>query len=423
MRIAFILDQFPSLSETFILGQITGLIDRGHEVNIYCDRPGNISQIHAEIEEYKLLERTYQTTIPINLFVRLFKAILLFCLNFFKAPRILLRAINFIKYNRSDYGDPAGFLKPFYLALPWLNKSPYDVILCHYGRNGLKACLFKDLGITQAKIVVAFHGFDISCYLNIHGKDIYQRLFEQVDLLQPISQHWQKKLIDLGCNPAKVKIHHMGVDCHKFQYIENQNDSAICLVSIARLVEKKGLQYSIQAVAQLIPRYPNLQYKIVGDGVLKAELQHLIESLQVADNIKLLGWKKQQEVAAIINHANLVLAPSVTSRDGDCEGIPVSLMESMAKGLPAISTYHSGIPELVEDSVSGYLLPERDINLLASKIEHLITNPTLRVNMGQKGRQKVLQDYNIDLLNDRLIEILQQLILAKTELWFGLSSA
>ena len=423
MRIAFILDQFPSLSETFILGQITGLIDRGHEVNIYCDRPGNISQIHAEIEEYKLLERTYQTTIPINLFVRLFKAILLFCLNFFKAPRILLRAINFIKYNRSDYGDPAGFLKPFYLALPWLNKSPYDVILCHYGRNGLKACLFKDLGITQAKIVVAFHGFDISCYLNLHGKDIYQRLFEQVDLLQPISQHWQKKLIDLGCNPAKVKIHHMGVDCHKFQYIENQNDSAICLVSIARLVEKKGLQYSIQAVAQLIPRYPNLQYKIVGDGVLKAELQHLIESLQVADNIKLLGWKKQQEVAAIINHANLVLAPSVTSRDGDCEGIPVSLMESMAKGLPAISTYHSGIPELVEDSVSGYLLPERDINLLASKIEHLITNPTLRVNMGQKGRQKVLQDYNIDLLNDRLIEILQQLILAKTELWFGLSSA
>ena len=416
MRIAFIVDQFPTLSETFILGQITGLIDRNHEVDIYCDRPGDISQIHVEIEEYRLLERTYRTSIPTNLFIRLFKAIFLFGLNFFKAPIILLRTINFLKYNRSCYGDPAGFLKPFYLAIPWLDKSPYDILLCHYGRNGLKASLFKDLGITQGKIVVAFHGYDISCYLNIHGENIYQHLFEEVDLLQPISQHWQKKLIELGCNSAKVKVHHMGINCHKFQYVNNQNDSSICLVSIARLVEKKGLQYSIQAVAQLIPRYPDLQYQIVGDGVLRAELEHLIESLQAADNIKLLGWKKQQEVAAIINHADLVLAPSVTSRDGDCEGIPVSLMESMAKGLPVISTYHSGIPELIEDGVSGYLLRERDINQLANKIEHLITNPTLRVEMGQKGRQKVVQDYNIDLLNDRLIEILQQLISTKAEL-------
>ncbi len=415
MRIAFIVDQFPTLSETFILGQITGLIDRNHEVDIYCDRSGDISQIHAEIEEYGLLERTYRTSIPTNLFVRLFKGIFLFCLNFFKAPRILLRAINFLKYNRSNYGDPAGFLKPFYMALPWLNKSPYDIILCHYGRNGLKACLFKDLGITEGKIVVAFHGYDISRYLNIHGQNIYQYLFEVVDLLQPISQHWQKKLIELRCNSAKVKVHHMGIDCQKFQYIDNQNDSSMCLVSIARLVEKKGLQYSIQAVAQLISRYPNLQYQIVGDGVLRAELEHLIESLQAADNIKLLGWKKQQEVAAIINHADLVLAPSVTSRDGDCEGIPVSLMESMAKGLPVISTYHSGIPELIEHGVSGYLLPERDINQLASKIEHLITNPTLRVEMGQKGRQKVVQDYNIDLLNDRLVKTLQQVVLTKTK--------
>ena len=409
MRIAFIVDQFPTLSETFILGQITGLIDRNHEVDIYCDRPGDISQIHPEIEEYKLLERTYRTSIPTNLFVRLFKAILLFGLNFFKDPRILLRTINFLKYNRSCYGDPAGFLKPFYLAIPWLDKPPYDILLCHYGRNGLKASLFKDLGITQAKIVVAFHGYDISCYLNIHGENIYQHLFKEVNLLQPISQHWQRKLIELGCNSAKVKVHHMGIDCHKFQYVDNQTHSSPCLLSIARLVEKKGLQYSIQAVAQLIPRYPDLQYQIVGDGILRTELEHLIESLQAADNIKLLGWKKQQEVAAIINYADLILAPSVTSHDGDCEGIPVSLMESMAKGLPVISTYHSGIPELIEDGVSGYLLPERDINQLASKIEHLIANPTLRVEMGQRGRQKVVQDYNIDLLNDRLIEILSKL--------------
>lgn len=418
MRIAFVVDQFPALSETFILNQITGLINRGHKVDIYGDRPGNLDQTHPEIEEYKLLDCTFITAIPCNFAVRVAKAIWLFCLNFFKAPQILLRAINFTKYNRSRYGEPAGFLKPFYLVIPWLNKQPYDIVLCHYGRNGLKASLFKDLGITQGKIVVAFHGYDISRYITIHGENIYQHLFCRVDLLQPISQYWQHRLIDLGCNRKKVMVHHMGIDCEKFKYIEknkNQNNnkasnSQYCLVSIARLVEKKGLEFSIRAVAKLIPRYPNLEYLIVGDGILRERLQLLVEQLGVGDNIKLLGWKKQQEVAAIIDGADLVLAPSVHSSDGDCEGIPVSLMESMAKGLPVVSTYHSGIPELIEDGVSGYLVPEREVEQLAQKIESLITDPSLRNEMGQCGRQKVQTEYNIDLLNDRLEEILKGLI-------------
>ena len=411
MRIAFVVDQFPTLSETFILGQITGLIERGHEVDIYCDRPRNTTKTHSEIQQYNLLERTYYTRIPTNFLVRIVQAVLLFSQNFLKAPKILLRAVNFTKYNRSRYGEPAGFLKPLYLVIPWLNNSPYDIILCHYGRNGLKATLFRDLGVTQGKIVVAFHGYDISRYLAIHGKDIYNYLFSQADLLQPISQHWQQKLVSLGCSPQKIMVHHMGINCNKFKYIAHQvNPSEIRLVSIARLVEKKGLQYSIQAVAQLIPRHPNLEYHIIGDGILRGGLQQLIEELNVAAHVKLLGWRKQQEVASIIEGADIVLAPSITSRDGDCEGIPVSLMESMAKGLPVISTYHSGIPELIEDGVSGYLLPEREINDLASKIEHLIVEPELRQKMGKAGRQKVETDYNIEVLNDLLVQILQQLI-------------
>ena len=135
----------------------------------------------------------------------------------------------------------------------------------------------------------------------------------------------------------------------------------------------------------------------------------MISQLKVADKIELLGWKQQTEVAALIEQADIVLAPSVTGRDGDCEGIPVSLMESMAKGLPVISTLHSGIPELIEDGVSGYLLPERDIVELSNKIGHLIANPKLRSDMGKAGRAQVVRAYNIDLLNDRLVDILQRL--------------
>lgn len=412
MRIAFIVDQFPTLSETFILNQITGLIDRGHEVDIYCDKPGNLTQTHPEIQQYQLLARTYYIPIPSNKIWRIIKAIWLFVCNFFKAPKIMLQIINLTKYNRDNYGEPASFLRPIYLIIPWLKQSHYDIIFCHFGRNGLKANLLQDLGlIKQAKTVVVFHGYDLSLYLAIHGQDIYQNLFNQVDLVQPISQHWRQKLLELGCPESKILVHHMGIDCHKFQYlVKHPSDSQILIVSIARLVAKKGLQYSIQAVAQLIPRYPNLEYQIIGDGVLKEELEQLIKQLNITKNVKLLGWRQQQEVAAIIAQADIVLAPSITSQDGDCEGIPVSLMESMARGLPVISTYHSGIPELIEDGVSGYLLPEQDINNLAIKIEHLITNPELRQKMGQVGRKKVETDYNIQILSDRLVQIFQQLL-------------
>jgi colanic acid/amylovoran biosynthesis glycosyltransferase len=410
MRIAFLVDQFPSLSETFILNQITGLIDRGHEVDIYGDRPGNMQKTHAEIQQYNLLERTYYTPIPTNALGRIISAIFLFLRHFFRAPKVLLRAINFVRYNSTHYGKPASFLKPLYLIIPWLDKAPYDVILCHYGRNGLKAILLRDLGITQGKIAVFFHGYDISRYLDMHGENTYNYLFQQADLLLPISQHWQKKLIDLGCNPNKTLVHHMGINCIKFNYIKPSSQEQFSLLSVARLVEKKGLEYSIRAVAQLIPHYPNLQYRIIGDGVLKQELENLIKQLNVSNQIKLLGWKQQQEIINIMENSALVLAPSVTSHNGDCEGIPVCLMESMAKGLAVISTYHSGIPELIEDGRSGYLLPERDISGIVNTIKILLNDIKLRTKIGLAGRQKVEQEYNIELLNNRLEEILQQLL-------------
>ena len=415
MRIAFFIDRFPCLSETFILNQITGLIDRGHEVDIYCDRTDNSERMHSEVTEYQLLERVNYSPVPINLVWRCLKGIYLFLLNFLKAPAIIIRSLNFLKYNKTYYGDIGHLLSPLYLVIPWLRQKPYDIIHCHYGRNGLKAILLKDLGVIDSKIIVTFHGYDISRYLKTHGDRVYDYLFQRVDLLQPISQHWYQKLIALGCDPHKVwmQVHHMGIDCDKFVPAENaDNPDKIHIVSVARLVEKKGLSYGIQAVARLIKEYSDLQlsYQIVGNGILRTELEAQIEQLGVTKQIKLLGWKEQQEVQDITSQADIILAPSITSSQGDCEGIPVSLMEAMAQAIPVVSTYHSGIPELVEDGVTGYLVEEKQVNALTQKLEHLVNNPSLRRKMGLAGREKVLREYNIDLLCDRLVEIYHKLL-------------
>lgn len=154
----------------------------------------------------------------------------------------------------------------------------------------------------------------------------------------------------------------MGIDTKKFLFSPRKLrfDGKIHLLTVARLVEKKGIQYSIQAVAKVVKKYPQIEYKIAGDGPLKSDMESLIDGLKVNGNVKLLGGKQQGEIIELMKDADIFLAPSVTSNDGDQEGIPVAIMEALAQGLPVISTYHSGIPELVQDGISGFLVPERD---------------------------------------------------------------
>ena len=112
----------------------------------------------------------------------------------------------------------------------------------------------------------------------------------------------------------------------------------------------------------------------------------------------------------ILESVHILLAPSVTSRDGDQEGIPVSLMEAMAMGLPIVSTQHSGIPELIENGVSGFLVPERDAGALYKKLKYLVDRPEMWSALGAQGIKCVEENYDINRLNDRLVHIFKNLV-------------
>lgn len=141
---------------------------------------------------------------------------------------------------------------------------------------------------------------------------------------------------------------------------------------------------------------------------MRDRLEHFMSELEVENRVELLGWKAQNEVIEILNQSHLLLAPSVTGRKGDQEGIPVAIMEAMAMGLPVISTQHSGIPELVEDGVSGFLVPERDADAIAEKLAALMENPDLCLRMGKAGRSCVETHYSIKQLTQQLIDIYHQ---------------
>ena len=406
MKIAFIVTEFPSLSQTFVLNQITGLMDRGHEVDIFAETYRSDVEIPKSLEHYQLLKRTsFQRNLPLGKIRRYQKGVSEIFKLLVVNPIPMLRSLNFFKF-----GKEALSLRLFYQILPFLKKGPYDIVHCHFGPCGQFGIFLKELGAITGKVTTVFHGYDISKYLKTFGDSVYDNLFEKGDLFLPISECWKEKLVRLGCQKEKIVVHRMGIDTRKFLAVQRKSkEGRVQLVTIARLVEKKGVQYGIQAVARVIQSFPDIEYTIIGDGPLRGALESLIQELDIEGYVHLLGWREQEDVIKIMQHADILLVPSVTGRNGNQEGIPVVLMEALAQGKPVVSTYHSGIPELVKDNRSGFLVPEHDVSGLAEKLEYLLAHPEIWWKMGQEGRSHVERNYDINKLNDRLVALFQEL--------------
>ncbi|MGL4622330.1 glycosyltransferase [Chroococcidiopsis sp.] len=406
LKVAFIVNHFPLLSETFILNQITGLLERGHQVDIYTCTPGDLNKVHPDVEKYCLLERTYYLPeIPQNFLRRSLKAIGLLSINFTKAPAKLLRSLNGFKYGKS-----ATSLRLFYAAIAGADKRAYDIVHCQFGTLSFWGMLFRTINAPQAKLIVSFRGYDISQFIQEHGDRIYDRTFIEADLFLPNCDFFKRRLLKLGCDEKKICVHYSGIDCDRFQYTPRYRHSnqKICIATIGRLVEKKGIEYSIRAIAKIVKFCPNLEYKIVGCGALQTELEQLIQELDLTNIVHLLGKKDRQEIIEVLQASHIFIAPSITARDGNQDAPVNVLKEAMAIGLPVISTYHGGIPELVEDGVSGFLVPERDAEAIASKLQYLIANPEIWNIIGAAGRERVEKYFNMQNLNDELVYIYQK---------------
>ncbi len=260
-------------------------------------------------------------------------------------------------------------------------------------------------------MVTCFRGIDISRYVK-QNPHMYDKLLQMGDLFLPVCNYFRELLIQLGADPDKVIVHHSGIDISKFSFNPwplNPNDSIQC-ISVCRLTEKKGLKYAIQAVAQLVKLYPNLFYTITGAGELEQELKKLIMQLEVNKHIKLVGRVSNDQIAWLLEKTHIFVLPSVTAENGDQEGIPNAAKEAMASGLIVVSTYHSGIPELIEDGVSGLLVPERSVRKLAKAIKYIIDHSELWSEMAMAGRKTIEVEYDKEKVNDRLVIIFDELM-------------
>jgi colanic acid/amylovoran biosynthesis glycosyltransferase len=413
MKIAFVLDQFPRLSETYFLEQIVGLLRAGHEVDIIATIPGGQPKVHPDVERFDLLARTHYTGLPADDAAPLVAAGRRALAHLASTPHTLLKLLNLPAYGCMTVDH---FTRVVHGAALFsrLGDTSYDIVHCHYGPNGLMGASLRQLGILRGRIVTTFHGSDAYVYPAKWRVPVYEYLFRNIDLCTVSTDYMKNTVLRLGARAEQVQKLPVGLDLKKFTFQARApgEDGVVELVTVARLAEKKGLEYAIRAVARVCQssRDARIRYRIAGDGPRRRPLQDLIHRLGMENHIELLGWLDQTETAALLADSHIFLLPSVTARDGNKEGQALVIQEAQAMGLPVISTVHNGIPEGMLDGESGILVPERDVAALAAAIQTLVSQPESWPEMGRAGRAFVEKNYDIDMLNRKLIGMYEALI-------------
>jgi len=407
MRVTVLASTFPKISETFILHHVTGLLDRRVDVRVVTRGSEEEPLANAEKQGYDLRGRTHYFHRMKKFHQRLKGLPGLIGKNLRRGRMEVLRALNPLQFGR-----PAVSLKTPWLADAYANVGHSGILHCHFGPNGVLGAYFKRLGLCE-RLVVTFHGYDVSQVLRKPDqKRQYDEIFRHADLILPVSEHWRGKLLELGAPADRTVVHRMGINTDYFEFRERKpHDGPMRIATTARFTEKKGLVYAVEALAMALQEHPGLDvhYDMIGDGPLRPEVERRIAELGIGDRVTLHGAITQDEVRRLLERADVFMLPSVTASDGDKEGVPVSLMEAMAMGMPVLSTWHSGIPELVEDGVSGFLVPERDAGALAGRIGRLHANRDEWAAMGRAGRDKVEREFNQDRLHDRLVEMYREI--------------
>ncbi|WP_205956581.1 glycosyltransferase [Pantoea stewartii] len=407
MKLTFFTMRFPVASETFVLNQVTHFIDAGYDVEIISVFPGDLVNRHGAFDEYGLAAKTHYL-LPeekVSLTDKLGQRLKLVLPKITRAS--LLRSLNVRRYGAQS----SKLLLPAIVANA---RQTYeaDVFLVHFGYAGALANKLRELGILKGKQATVFHGADISRrhILDEHKQD-YRNLFQQSELMLPISHLWQNKLIEMGCPPEKIHVTRMGIEPEKFNFQPRDGfHTPLRIVSVARLTEKKGLDVAVKASAMLKQRGGQFQYTIIGNGDQDKMMRDFIANESMQDCVTMPGFKPQEEIRKALSDADIFLLPSKTAADGDMEGIPVALMEAMAVGLPVVSTFHSGIPELIENNVSGWLVKEDDADALADTLLKLSQGEVDVAPVVAAARQKVETEFNQHIAYRELAQILERMV-------------
>jgi glycosyltransferase involved in cell wall biosynthesis len=401
-KLAYIVSRFPKISETFILYEIVELRNLGFEVDIFPLIREKEAVQHPEVEA--LAGRThYQAILSVQVILSQFYWMV-------KRPGTYFSTFwNVIKGNSRSLKFLIRGIAAFLLAGVFsrhIQRARIGHVHAHWATHPALA----------AYVIHRLTGLPYS--FTAHAHDIYvdqSMLSEKIaasEFVVTISEFNRRFLTGLYGEQLgrKIDVIHCGIDLDVFHARQaNSTSDVFTLICVASLEEKKGHRYLIEACGQLLKNGLEFRCLLVGDGELRATLEASVEQQGLSKQITFLGRQPRQRVGELLAQSQVLILPSIITSRGKMEGIPVALMEGMAMEMPVIATDISGVSELVENGVTGLLVPEKDATALAGAIQRLRDAPEVAIVLGQNGRRKVVQEFdlhrNTEDLSRRFLEI------------------
>ena len=386
LKIGYVLRKFPVLSETFILNEILGLEALGAKVHIFALAPGRDPRFHERLARL----RASISYVPGA-----------------DNPKALLRHASHaarrfgVGYRRTlarvlASGRPSLFYRM--LQAGWVAERAARLRLPRlHAHFATRATTVAGLASAISGLPYSFtaHAFDI--YKSNARPRILRRKIEAADFVITISEANRTFLQEIAAGHTdKIRLLHNGIDLSQFTPNGQPDSPPFQILSVARLVEKKGLAVLIEACHELHRRGQPFQCSIIGRGRLRPRLQELIQQWDLSGSVKLLGARTQDEVLQHYHRSHLYVLPAVVGSDGNREGLPVSIVEALACGLPVISTRVAGIPEVVQHERNGLLVGEGDALDLADALQRVMHEPALHDRLRDNARTSVVSVFDTE---------------------------
>lgn len=386
MRIAYLINQYPKVSHSFIRREILALERAGLEVTRVSVRGWNDIAADAADEAEKVKTRYLLQGGILPLLAATLMCALTRPLHFCAA---MISALRFARGSLRPVPLHLAYLAEACLLQRWLGRAGCDHLHAHFGTNATEvAYLCERLGGPGFSFTV--HGpeeFDMPAALHLPRKVRRARF---VVAISSFGRSQLMRWID-AADWAKVRVVHCGLDGEFLAQVLTPPPHTDQLVCVGRLCEQKGQLLLLRALQRLREQGLRVQLVLAGDGEMRPEVDALIAELGLADQVRITGWIGGDTVRQEILDARALVLPSFA------EGLPVVLMEAMALGRPVISTYIAGIPELVNDGEHGWLIPAGDVQALADAIRDVLQHDDQALAaIGARAHQRAVARHSID---------------------------
>lgn len=299
--------------------------------------------------------------------------------------------LRFLQLQNKLFKKPPNFIQDA-IILKSLRKNKIEVVLAEYGTQAhIILPAVKKAGLS---LVVHFHGYDASVKQEVEECNNYKEVFRYASKVIAVSKKMEEMILDMGCPREKLIYNVYGPQPEFLKVAPTFSKKQF--ISVGRFTDKKAPYYTILAFRKVVENYPNAKLIMAGDGELLNTCKNLVKYLNIETQVEFPGVITPERYRELLLESLAFVQHSITADNGDMEGTPLTVLEASAAGLPVISTFHAGIPDIITNGKTGLLCEEHEVDVMAKNMITLLNDVDLAKELGKAGKQNIKTHFNLE---------------------------